>query len=468
MKGENHSGAPARSASGAPVRAWPGDRRVALLVGLLAFLVYNANLRFVTTGDSLPARFLPLVVWTEGSLYLDSVLDVTVQRHPAPYWILAARGGHIGSMYPVVTPLVVTPLYGPAVLYLNAKGWTYDRVSRVGALMEKLSSTLLVSLCVALMYLLLRRRAGPPLALALAAAFAFGTNTWTISSQALWQHGTTELLLVVALLCVTGRPSWPAVTAAGLACGLVVANRLLDVPLAAAVGVYALFWWSRRRWPVLVVASAVPVALMIVYNLGFYGLLGGGYAIVRMATGAQFFSLPALPGLAGLLLSPGKGLLVFTPFLLLLPFGVRRVLEDERYRRLDLCLTAGVLLELLVYCKTDWRAGFSYGPRFLTSTFPILIWLLVPAVAALGRTGKAVFTVLVLAAVAVQGIGAFYYQGASDLVFHQVPANDLLRETWRWRNAPFLYDTREGRAPMDLGRMVVEEGRWLTGGGYRK
>src|SRR4029077_19095339 len=100
MEGKNHS--------------WPADRRVALLLGLVAFLVYNANLRFVTTGDSLPARFLPLVVWTEGSLYLALSRAVTIHHHPAPCWMLAARGGHTGSMCPVVTPLVVTPLYGPA------------------------------------------------------------------------------------------------------------------------------------------------------------------------------------------------------------------------------------------------------------------------------------------------------------------------------------------------------------------
>ena len=41
-------------------------------------------------------------------------------------------------------------------------------------------------------------------------AFAFGTDTWMISSQALWQHGSGELLVALALLL-----AWPAVRRCG-------------------------------------------------------------------------------------------------------------------------------------------------------------------------------------------------------------------------------------------------------------
>ena len=46
------------------------------------------------------------------------------------------------------------------------------------------------------MFLLLRRRAQARLAFLLTLVFAFGTTTWVIGSQALWQHGLGELLIV--------------------------------------------------------------------------------------------------------------------------------------------------------------------------------------------------------------------------------------------------------------------------------
>jgi hypothetical protein len=43
--------------------------------------------------------------------------------------------------------------------------------------------------------------------LPLALAFAFGTNTWMISSQALWQYGTGELLIALASLLIVADAS---------------------------------------------------------------------------------------------------------------------------------------------------------------------------------------------------------------------------------------------------------------------
>jgi hypothetical protein len=67
--------------------------------------------------------------------------------------------------------------------------------------MEKLSASFLASVASILMYLVLRRGCGR-WSLPLALVFAFGTNTWMISSQALWQHASGELLIALALLLI--------------------------------------------------------------------------------------------------------------------------------------------------------------------------------------------------------------------------------------------------------------------------
>lgn len=54
-----------------------------MLAAFVALLVYNANFRVIAQGDSLPARFLPLAVWGEGTLYFDDLHEVT-RSGPAP------------------------------------------------------------------------------------------------------------------------------------------------------------------------------------------------------------------------------------------------------------------------------------------------------------------------------------------------------------------------------------------------
>ena len=300
------------------------DLRICLLLGLLCLLVYNANLRSINAGDTYPARYLPFAIWRYHTVLLDPILTITAQgwkiartqgRTKSAYWIVRVRGGHAVSLYPVVTPLLIAPLYLPAVVYLYAKGWDQPRLDRTARIMEKLSASILAAMSAALLYLLLRRRAGPASALLLTLAYAFGTTTWVISSQALWQHGLAELLIVAALLLLTGPCTTRRALAVGLLCGLIACNRPPDSILAAALGIYGL-WWAKRLAAPMLAAAAVPVGLILVYNLGVVGNVAGAYGLVGKAT---FFEHDLFAGLAGLLFSPTRGLFVFSPFLLFLP-----------------------------------------------------------------------------------------------------------------------------------------------------
>jgi hypothetical protein len=219
-----------------------------VLLGLCCLLVYNANLRSIAAGDTYPARYLPFAILQHRTIFLDPVAKITAQgRGRAAFWMVPRPDGHFVSLYPVVVPVLVAPLYLPAVAYLKLAGWSEARLDYVARVMEKLSASLIAALSVSLLYLLLRRRAREPVALLLAVAYAFGTTTWVVSSQALWQHGLGALLVVAVLLLVTGPPTGPRVLAAGLFCALLAANRPPDALLAAALGLYGLSWAARHR-----------------------------------------------------------------------------------------------------------------------------------------------------------------------------------------------------------------------------
>jgi len=438
------------------------DLRTALLVALAALLVYNLNGRVIASSDTRATRFVPFALLRAGTLRLDPVLDVARTSRTA-YWALPARNGGYASLFPVVAPLLVTPLYVPAAILLARQGWPREGLAAAASFMEKLAASCIAAAAAGLMYLLLRRRMRPARALGLTAAFALGTETWMIGSQALWQHGTEELLLIVALLALTGPLSAARLALGGAACGLAIAGRPIDALLVAPFALLAPAWAGRRAaWFFL--GAAAPLALVLAYDLDTFGLAGGGYQLFVMK-GRRYFEQPMARGLVEMLFSPDKGLFFYSPFLLFLPVYLRRALAGTpagpgagpqgaaaeppgasvgtagasspaappavarsgrlaairrflagRDRALTAALLAGILAQLAVYSRSDWRGGTCYGPRYLADLLPLAVWMLAPVVEALAALPLALFRWAVVFSVAVQAVGAFCYpRGASDL-----------------------------------------------------
>lgn len=426
------------------------DVAVCLLLGIVAFLIYNSNFRAISASDAFAARYLPLSIWRHRTLVLDPIVSSVGQGRKGPDtnpWIVRGRGDHFVSLYPVVVPVVVAPLYLPAVLYLDRTGWDPHTVDRVARIMEKLCASFLAAVSVMLVYLLLRRRCDRGTAVRLAFVFAFGTTTWVIGSQALWMHGLGQLSIAATLLLLTGPSSaWRAV-AAGFFCALVACNRQPDAVLAAGLGLYGL-WWAQRRAPLFVAAGLLPVGLVLAHNWHVVGHVAGAYAL---AYEPKHIRGDVLANVAGLLFSPTHGLFVFSPFLFFVPLGLPRALRDRSTRWLTAAIGGGVALQLILYgLFEDWRQGISFGPRWLTDMLPMLFWLLPPVVAGLSAAARVAFGLACCVAVAIQVVGAFWYTGVSDAGVLAAKGPDKMRAAWDARNASFIAELKHPPAPADL------------------
>ncbi|MCX7918411.1 MAG: hypothetical protein N3A72_02150 [bacterium] len=105
------------------------------------------------------------------------------------------------------------------------------------------------------------------------------------------------------------------------------------------------------------------------YNYYRYGnIFTTGYGLdLRIQTLVRNF----LPGLYGLLLSPGKGLFWYNPPLLLFLTSIPIVYNRDR--SLFYCANGIILAHLVTYSAwTAWEGGWCWGPRLL---LPILPWL---------------------------------------------------------------------------------------------
>jgi hypothetical protein len=154
----------------------------------------------------------------------------------------------------------------------------------------------------------------------------------------------------------------------GLGIGLAVACRPVDGVLAA--GFLGAVWIARRRalgWTV--VTAAVPVALLALYQWRVFGSpLATGYG----AEAGYGWSGSLLRGIPGLLLSPGRGLFVHAPILLLSVLALVRAGRGACPRWL---LPLGVSVALFVCVMGHWYmwwGGSSPGNRMLSDALPIL------------------------------------------------------------------------------------------------
>jgi hypothetical protein len=424
---------------------WRKDLRTAFILSLASIIVYNANLRLVSAGDNYPARYLPFGILKYHSLFLDPIATVTAQGDANAYWT-SHKYGHTFSKYPITVPVLVTPLYLPAVVYLDWQGWTDQRLDQLARVMEKLASSVIASISVGFMYLLLVWRARCPWALWLTIAYGFGSNTWMISGQALWQHGLAELLIVISLFVLLGPHSARRAFCAGVLLALIGCARPPDAILAAALGLFALRW-ARSDVRFLVIGAAIPLVFLVAYNVHVTHHLAGAYAIVG---NVGFFRYSLVLGVLGLLFSPARGLFTFSPFLLFLPFCLRSTLRESRSRNLAVYLLIAVIAQVLFYAKLDWRAGCAWGPRWLTETLPLLVWMMAVGFPSLGKIGRAFFVLATCLSIWVQIVGAFWYTGDSDVVILMSPGDPNRKAVWDIRNAPFVVEFGHEPAPREL------------------
>jgi MFS family permease len=419
--------------------------RTALLLLVCSLAVYNANFQRIASGDTVAASLLPFSLLLDGSVAADRFYPYVAEHLPQHARGFHLAHGHAYSGYPIATPLLVTPLYVPAALAAGAQRWGVARIVAVAAVMEKLAASLVAALSVMFFYFLAWRLASPRRALCVTLAYAFATGTWTISSQALWQHGPSELAVIAGLYFLARWSEDPGrrgmLALAGLSCAVAAAVRPTNVLFLAALCISAAAARRGRcRWADLLALPVVVGTSVAAYNLYVFGRLTGGYEF-RIAG-------PFWEGLAGLLASPGRGLFVYTPVAAFSLVGAARWLKNGRPWQSPVPAAAALFAlwsVLLFSIWPIWWGGHCYGPRLLTDMVPCLMILILPALEGISRSAaqKALLGLALTVSILVQAIGAFCYPH-SQWDEQPVTVGDRPDRLWDWRDSPIGRSLRAG------------------------
>jgi len=375
---------PSPTASRLPQR----DTALALGVALLLFAIYLLSYRggFHSVDEvSMFAVTESLVKF--GRLNTDQIAWTqwtTTQREAQGFF---GVDGHVYSKKGLAISLAMIPLYG---LGLVTPGLgMLQTASLLNAILTAATAGLLFRLARRLGY---NERVSAGVAL----LYGLATIAWVYSKYLFSEPLAGLLLLATAYLLFAFRQeggNWRAALA-GLLAGLAVATRANNLFLVPIFGAY-LVAGSRERAPYSVFRASYSVfrasysvlpAACFLLGLGPPALLVLGYNWVRAGNPLQtgydltIFSPHLLLGLYKLLISPLRGLFVYSPILILSIPGL--VWLWRRHRAETALITGVVGATLLLFSAWTSGEGLSWGSRFLVPVVPFLALALAPA---LGR-----------------------------------------------------------------------------------
>lgn len=362
-----------------------------VLIFIVCIALYTANGVTISSGDTIPNTLLAFNLLENHTLHLDAFRNSYFVEMGTFYSFLEGNNGHLSSTYPIGPAIVTFPLYIIFYAYLKLIFYYSSvplditsvsfEVYRI--FFEKLAASITTAISVVLFYLCSGIKFNRVISLISTFIFAFATNTWMTSSQGLWQHGISNLILIITIFCLlkVNRTSqknqiiW--LVLAGVACGLLPGIRPTSTLFSIAAIVYSIFTYRYRSVFLLIgLVSALP---SIGWNLYYFGNLTGGYSKIFTSSPYLFTLNNFIEASLGTLISPSRGLLVFSPIVLYCLPGAYKLfkLRSGKDEKLIGCMTIASIVLLTSYCfYIVWWAGHSYGPRFTTDIMPIVCYLL--------------------------------------------------------------------------------------------
>jgi hypothetical protein len=339
---------------------------------------------------------------------------------------------HYYYWYPIATPLVALPLMiaadtamrivGPSALgvagaHLGPAAQAFLQRDYLAShlLVEALLRSIIAALATVLLFLTARFYLGGS-AIMLALLFACGTSAWSTASRALWQVGPAILMLTLALylLSLAGRrPALLSCTATPLMLAYFIRPTFSIV--LALVGTYVFLHHRERFWKWLLLAT-VTAAPFLAYDVYVYHRPLQSY----FTLGLFFSPTPGnlgqiLTAFAGHVLSPSRGLLIFSSFLV---FTLARIwFSFRRHGMTPLVyyLAAAIAIHWIVISDfRSWTARHGYGPRLFIDVLPLFLFFLIPALLSLWldeprRSLSAAFYLCVLISVFIHYRGSAYW-----------------------------------------------------------
>lgn len=355
-----------------------------LLIFLLAVLLLTAGGRLAPQDEETTYRTTANLIEYGRWTITAQTVTVEPQTYPgfwprvAPRELLTtwAVPGRDGQLYPQFSPgqsIVAIPLYLPGRLIGGAPSLSAVLITRFTT---SLFNPIVIALTAWLIALFAARLGfSTRLSMVLALAYALGsmalpyTRTYfgeplialtiTLAAYALYRVKTDRVEV--------GR--WLLVSGAALAVAVFTRERSAIMLPAFMIYAAPIIRRAGRRWLIWLLPLVIVSVLIGLLNGSRYGSpLTFGFSALQHTS----FTTPLLLGLYGLLISPGKGLLLYNPIAWAGLIGL--VSMGRRWRAEAVLFVLIIVAEIGFFAVYEfWTGGWNWGPRYILPIVPLLI-----------------------------------------------------------------------------------------------
>jgi hypothetical protein len=139
--------------------------------------------------------------------------------------------------------------------------------------------------------------------------------------------------------------------------------------------------------------------------------------------------------LAGHLISPSRGIFIFSPVLIFSIYEIAFGIKKREFGPLDWFLLLILLVHWIVISSfSKWWGGFSFGPRYFSDMVPYLIYFLILGVARILQSKGMKKIILISIFFCFVGISfGVHFRGANDW------------DVYRWNSEPIDVDVKPER-----------------------
>lgn len=282
---------------------------------------------------------------------------------------------------------------------------------------SSLNQILMAGLCVFVMLICLLTGYSKKISLIVAAIFGLATYAWPLS-RGIMSNVQATFFIIASLLFLAkslgnGKDKKPGIFFAGFLFGFAFLTREESLIAFPGMALF-LFWktWDMSKGEAL--SKAKPLLLNgIVFLSGFFIwvavfyfslLLSGKDMLAHLRFARALYTQPALPALFGFFISPGSGLLLFSPVNCVSIFGIKDFFKKNKPMAVSFLVIAASYL-LFFSRFNNWTGWWCYGPRhiFIIQVFlAICIGSFLNGWRGLTRNKKVLVLSLILLSVAVQ------------------------------------------------------------------
>ncbi len=338
-------------------------KRLWILAGVV-FLVSLIAPAGAYGGDPRGSMLVSQTLIQQGTVKLDTY-EISTSRHQ-----FEEVNGHTYYAFPIGTSLLALPFVGVANLVgADMREDFHEDV------MHALLRALLAAVAFVLLFSIARLFLSEPVSLFWAALFWFGTAFASSLGSALFSHDAAAVATLIAAYFVL-RAQRDDAPARYVLIGLALFVAYLCRPTLALAAPVLLVYLLLLR-PLDAVKAGVVLALMLGAFIGL-SALEYGQPLPPYYAPERLLSPTFWTAFYGNLLSPARGLFIYSPFLLLPAILPRQTVRAFRANPGLFLFALWPLVHLVAISSfPHWWGGACYGPRFMSDALPAIFVLFV-------------------------------------------------------------------------------------------